>query len=83
MCGGVDEPCGVESEDGAEKDAPEEIGPASKGEECEAENRYREPVPLTDPDVELILSQFGDVREKFGRVVMHGLAGHEPADVGP
>jgi len=81
--GGVDEPGGVESEDGAEEDAPEEIGPSTEDEKGEAEGGDGDPMPLADPDVELVFAEVGDVGEEFGGVVVHGFAGDEPADVGP
>ena len=83
MGGGVDEPGGVESEDGAEEDAPEEIGPSSEDEKREAEGGDGDPMPAADPDVELVFAEVGDVGEELGGVVVHGLAGDEPADVGP
>ena len=83
MRGGVDEPGGVEAEDGAEEDAPEEIGPSAKGEQKQTEDRDRHPVPAADPDVELVLAKFGDVGEEMRRIVVHRLARDEPADVGP
>jgi hypothetical protein len=81
--GGVDEPGGVEAEDGAEEDSPEEIRPSAECEKSEAEDGDGQPVPLADPDVELVFAEIGDVGEKIGGVVVHGGAGEEPAHVGP
>jgi hypothetical protein len=73
----------MQAEDGAEEDAPEEIGPSAKGKKQQAEGRDRDPMPLADPDVEFIFAKVGDVREERGRIVVHGLAGEKPADVSP
>ena len=83
MGGGVDEPGGVESEDGAEEDTPEEIGPSAEEKKREAQDGDGNPMPLADPDVELVFAEVGDVGEEFGGVVVHGFAGDEPADMGP
>jgi hypothetical protein len=83
VCSGVYEPGAVETDDGAEEDAPEEIGPSTEDKKGDAEGRNRDPMPTADPDVEFIFAEVGDVGIEFGRTAVLGLAGKEPADVGP
>jgi hypothetical protein len=79
----VDQPGGVQADDGAQEDAPEYAGPSSDEVEDYREDGVGHPVPAADPDVELVLAQFGNEGEKFVRVGVHGAAGDEPAHVGP
>jgi hypothetical protein len=81
--GGVDEPGGVETEDGSKEDAPEDELPSAHDEKEDAERGDGDPVPVADPDVELVLAEVGDEGQEVSGVVVHGLAGEEPADVGP
>ena len=73
----------MEAKDGAEEDAPHQIRPSAKEKKQEAKGRDWDPVPLADPDVELIFAEFGDVGEEIRRIVVHRPAGDQPADVGP
>jgi hypothetical protein len=81
--GGIDEPGGVEAENGAEKDAPEEKRPSANRQKDEAEDNHGNIVVLGDPDVETIFGEIGDVTSERGGVVMHGFADEDPAHVRP
>ena len=83
MGSGVHQPGGVEAEDGAKEDAPEEIWPSAEDQEKQAEGGDGDPMPAAYPDVEFVFAKVGDVREECGRIVMYGLASQQPAYVGP
>src|ERR1700738_5015450 len=40
-------------------------------------------MPATYPGMKSIIAKFWNQRQQFARVVMHGLAGQDPAHVGP
>jgi len=80
---GIDEPRGMQADDGTREDAPKEEGQAANGEEQQAEHDHRDVLIFGDSDVEFVLGQVGDVlRERF-RVVVHGFADQDPAHVRP
>ena len=81
--GRVHQPRGVQAERRAEEHAPQHVGEAAEGEQREADHHLRNPVPGGHRDVELVLAQVRHVALEDLRVVVHGLAGHDPAHVRP
>src|SRR6266545_3112543 len=66
----VDEPCRVEADGRAEEDAPEDVGNAAQGEQAEANDDVRDPVPVGKEHVHAILAEVRAVlREDRGVVV--------------
>ncbi len=79
----VHQPGGVQADGGAEEDAPEHVGNAAVGQQREADDDVRRPVPFGERDVDGIAHQIGHVPGEHGGVVVHALAGEDPAHVRP
>src|ERR1700730_17736257 len=83
MCGGVYKPSGVEAKYSSKEGSPQQVWQSAYDEQENSEQRQRNPVPLTDPDMKLVFAQIGDVRQQRIQHVMHRPAGHNPSHVGP
>src|ERR1700746_3200025 len=64
--GGVDQPGGVEPDDRAEKDTPQDVTPSADGKQQNCQHRDRHPVPTADPPLEPVFAKLGNVGQKLG-----------------
>src|SRR5258708_24453994 len=83
VCGGVYKPGGVKAENSSDENAPHQVRQSTNDEQENAKQRQRNPVPLADPDVELVFAKIGHVRQWRVQLVVHRLAGQNPSHVGP
>src|ERR1700730_17892252 len=83
MCGGVYKPSGVEAKYSSKEGSPQQVWQSAYDEQENSEQRQRNPVPLTDPDMKLVFAQVGDVRQQRIQLVVHRPAGQNPSHVGP
>ena len=80
---GIHEPGGVQAEHGAKENSPQHDGQSAEREQDNRQRRDGHPVPFADPDIKFVFAKVGNVGQKFGRVLVHGLAGNDPAHVRP
>src|SRR5437660_306220 len=73
----------MQANHGAQEDTPEKIGPSTDGQQNKTERGDRHPVPLADPGMKLVFAQFGNIRKKLRRMVLHGAPGDDPSHVRP
>src|ERR1700722_1278033 len=73
--GRVYEPGGVQPDDRAEEDSPQNELPSTDSKQHDAEDRDGNPMPAADPDVELVLAELRHIRKKIVRIVVRGGAG--------
>src|ERR1700722_10981261 len=83
MRGGIHQPGGMQADDGAQEDSPEEPGPAANRIKEDGDYHRRHHVPLADPEMKLVFAKVGDIGKELDSVLMHGPAGEDPAHVGP
>ena len=83
MRGGVDKPGGVESEDDAYADAPQEERPSTPGVEQGGEDDVGDPVIVVKPDIVGGFGEVGGVLPHFEGVVVIACAENDPAGMGP
>src|SRR5258708_30000166 len=79
VCGGVDRPCGVKPNHGAEENGPHHALPAASNKNHQGQHAERHPMPFTDPEMEFVFAQVRYVRQKVCRLVVHGLTSNDPA----
>src|SRR5277367_338262 len=72
---GVDQPGGVESHHGAQKNAPQQEGQSAHGEKCQTENDCRNELVLRDPNVKLVRCEVRDVASQRRSVLTQSVAG--------
>ncbi len=78
MCGGIDQPSGVVSRNGAKEDTPKQEGPSANEEEHDAEDNRGHKMKFGDPDMKV-----GDVALKGHIVLPQGVTNEDPAHSGP
>src|ERR1700684_2388112 len=83
MSRGIDQPGGVETKNGAKEDAPEQKAPSSQSKNYGAKSGDGNPVPPAYPGMEFVFAKFRNVSQELIRIVVQGLAGEDPAHVGP
>src|SRR5260370_5424609 len=83
MSGRVHQPGGVEANDRTKEDAPQDVLPSTRNKNNRTQHDDGHPVPPADPRVEFVFAKFGNIRQQFCRIVMHGPAREDPAHVGP
>src|SRR5664279_1168583 len=67
----------------AGKDSPEQPGQSANRKEDDAHNDVSGVVILSEPNMNFVFCQIGNVFCQSGSVVVHGLAGENPTHVGP
>ena len=80
---GIDEPCGVQADYRAQKNAPEQERKSTNCEEDDAQHNHWDVIVFRNPNLKLVLRKIGNVTSESGRVVMHGLSHQNPTDMGP
>src|SRR5262245_11281868 len=73
----------MQSNYGAEENAPHHHGPAADDQQYEAEHSYRHPVPLADECMELVFAKIGHIWQQHSRVIVQNAAGNDPTHVRP
>ena len=81
--GGIHQPGGVQADNRAQENSPQDERDAADGEQNQAENDHRHVMIFGDPDVEFIFGEVGDVTRERGGVMVHGFARQNPAHVRP
>ena len=83
MRSGVDQPGRVEPDYRSKKNAPQNVTPPAYGEKQDGQDRDRHPVPTADPPLETVFAKLRHVGQKLCGILLHGLAGKNPAHVSP
>ena len=83
MRGRVHQPGGVQTNDGAKEDAPQQVLPSSRNKNDRTQCGNGHPMPMGDPHVELMSAKIRNIGQKISRFVVHRPASEDPAHVGP
>src|SRR5437868_608521 len=83
MRGRVHQPGRVQTNDGAKKDAPQQVLPSSRNKNDRTQCGNGHPMPMGDPHVELMSAKIRNIGQKISRFVVHRPASEDPAHVGP
>src|ERR1700757_1535575 len=76
VCGGIYQPSPVQSNYCAQENSPGQIRKSTYGKQHDSEHGNWNPVPLADPDVEFVLAEIGDIRQKLRGIILQYLPGY-------
>ena len=79
----VYQPGGVQADYSSQEHSPQEKGPATDRKECYAKHSKRNPMPLGDPKMKLVLPQIGNKGQELLGIAVHGLPRQNPTHVRP
>jgi hypothetical protein len=80
---GIDQPGGVEANDGTKEGAPKQIPPSPTVSTTAPRTVMGIQLPTAYPGMESVFAKFRHVRQKVVRIVVHGLSGEDPAHMRP
>src|SRR5271163_4801029 len=83
MRGGVDQPRGVQSQHGAEENAPQQERPSADREECGSQNHRWRKMVFCDPYVKLVRGQVWHIAVYRVSVLPQRVANQNPARMRP
>src|SRR3984957_21319035 len=83
MRGGIHQPGSVQPNHGAQENAPQNQRDASPREKRYTDDNHLNVMIFGDPYIKLVLRKIRNVTRKSGSIVVHGLAGENPAHVRP
>src|SRR5271156_128635 len=83
MPGGIDDPRGMKPNDGAEENTPKYQAKSTDSEQYSCENSHRRQMVFCEPDVNLVLSQIGDVALQCGNILAQRVPNQDPTRMRP